>query len=60
MKNLSTVLRCSFDSMNSQQYNETVRKEIMGDGGQKLIVNAKETKARDGKIKTLQKLIAKL
>lgn len=39
---------------------ETVRKEVTGDSGQKLVVNAKEAKARDGKIKTLQKLIAKL
>ncbi len=39
---------------------ETLRKEITGVGGQKLVVNAKEAKARDGKIKTLQKLIAKL
>jgi len=37
-----------------------MRRIVTGDGGQKLVVNAKEAKARDGKIKTLQKLIAKL
>jgi DNA invertase Pin-like site-specific DNA recombinase len=45
---------------NSSLMKETIRKELTGAGGQKLQVNAKEAKAREGKIKQLQKLIAKL